>query len=142
MENVSLKDYAAQGEEIRSFLYHLKQNQAPHAILISGPEGVGKRTLALLISQYMLCESGNPPCGECRACIQVLKYEHPDQVLIRKGVPLSSEIKEGRATIPVEDIREMIDEGKPVEVGCQFCGRKYTFDMDDLRRILSAQKKR
>ena len=108
MENVSLKDYAGQGEEIRSFLYHLKQNQAPHAILISGPEGVGKRTLALLISQYMLCESGNPPCGECRACIQALKYEHPDQVLIRKGVPLSSEIKEGRATIPVEDIREMI----------------------------------
>ena len=51
-------------------------------------------------------------------------------------------IEKALISIGPKDIREMIDEGKPVEVGCQFCGRKYTFDMDDLRRILSAQKKR
>ena len=50
-------------------------------------------------------------------------------------------IEKALISIGPKDIREMIDEGKPVEVGCQFCGRKYTFDMDDLRRILSAQKK-
>ena len=51
-------------------------------------------------------------------------------------------IEKALISIGPKDIREMIDEGKPVEVGCQFCGRKYTCDMDDLRRILSAQKKR
>ena len=51
-------------------------------------------------------------------------------------------IEKALISIGPKDIREMIDEGKPVEVGCQFGGRKYTFDMDDLRRILSAQKKR
>ena len=51
-------------------------------------------------------------------------------------------IEKALISIGPKDIREMIDEGRPVEVGCQFCGRKYTFDMDDLRRILSAQKKR
>ena len=51
-------------------------------------------------------------------------------------------IEKALISIGPKDIREMIDEGKPVEVGCQFCGRKYMFDMDDLRRILSAQKKR
>ena len=51
-------------------------------------------------------------------------------------------IEKALISIGAKDIREMIDEGRPVEVGCQFCGRKYTFDMDDLRRILSAQKKR
>ena len=39
-------------------------------------------------------------------------------------------------------MREMIDEGRPVEVGCQFCGKKYRFDVEDLKRILVFQQKR
>lgn len=103
-----MNDFRPQGEEILSFFRHLEQDTVPHAVLISGFEGVGKRTLALLISQYLLCESGNPPCGRCPSCLLALKYEHPDQILIQKGIPLSSDVKEGRSSIPIEDIREMI----------------------------------
>ena len=49
-----------------------------------------------------------------------------------------------RALISIgpKDVREMIDEGRPVEVGCQFCGKKYRFDVEDLKRILEFQQKR
>ena len=51
-------------------------------------------------------------------------------------------IEKALISIGPKDIREMIEEGKPVEVGCQFCGRKYTFDVDELANILSIQEKR
>lgn len=55
-----------------------------------------------------------------------------------------SEERIERALISIgpKDIQEMIDDGEPIEVGCQFCGKKYRFDVDALKRILSIQKKR
>ena len=34
-----------------------------------------------------------------------------------------------------DDLQEMIDDGKDVELCCQFCNRKYVFSVDDLKRI-------
>ena len=51
-------------------------------------------------------------------------------------------IERALISIGPKDVREMIDEGRPVEVGCQFCGKKYRFDVEDLKRILVFQQKR
>ena len=37
-----------------------------------------------------------------------------------------------------DELQSMIDDGKPVEVRCQFCNRAYSFDTDELRVLLSA----
>jgi molecular chaperone Hsp33 len=34
-----------------------------------------------------------------------------------------------------DELQEMIDDGKDVELGCQFCGKKYTFTVDELKKI-------
>lgn len=36
-----------------------------------------------------------------------------------------------------KELQEIIDEGKPVQVGCQFCDTEYRFTPDDIRRILA-----
>ena len=51
-------------------------------------------------------------------------------------------IEKALISIGPKDIREMIEEGKPVDVGCQFCGKQYRFDVDALKRILSIQERR
>ena len=51
-------------------------------------------------------------------------------------------IERALISIGPKDVREMIDEGRPVEVGCQFCGKKYRFDVEDLKRVLEFQQKR
>ena len=35
-----------------------------------------------------------------------------------------------------ETLQEMLDDGKPVEAGCQFCGKKYSFSMEELAEML------
>ncbi|MCI9570628.1 MAG: Hsp33 family molecular chaperone HslO [Lachnospiraceae bacterium] len=44
----------------------------------------------------------------------------------------------GRAIISIgkTEIQSMIEEGKTIEVGCQFCGRKYSFTVEELEEML------
>lgn len=54
-------------------------NSLPHAIIIEGAEGTGKKTLAKIIAQYCVCSSENSkPCGVCRNCIKAKALAHPD----------------------------------------------------------------
>ena len=43
-----------------------------------------------------------------------------------------------RAIISIgrKEIEEMIADGKEIEVGCQFCNRKYWFSVEDLNGML------
>ncbi len=53
----------------------------PHAILLSGPGGVGKTTLALDLAAGLLCAASDPaarPCRSCRGCRLVDRGDHPD----------------------------------------------------------------
>jgi DNA polymerase III delta' subunit len=53
----------------------------PHAIVITGPAGVGKTTLALDLAAGLLCDAPDPaqrPCRECRGCHLVERGSHAD----------------------------------------------------------------
>ena len=87
----------------------IREHRLVHALLIAGEPGTGKRTLAGLISGSLMCLSGyGIPCGKCSGCLMAASGEHPDITVVQKGIPLSPDIKKGRATIPVDDIREII----------------------------------
>jgi len=53
----------------------------PHALLLTGPAGVGKGTLADDIAAALLCRDPDParhPCRECRSCRAFEHGNHPD----------------------------------------------------------------
>ena len=52
----------------------------PHAVLLVGPDGVGKTTLAVDLAAGLLCtaEPSERPCRQCRACRLVDSGGHPD----------------------------------------------------------------
>ncbi len=58
-------------------------DRLPHALLFAGADGVGKRSVALALVAWLLCEAGaDDACGRCAACRQVVAGSHPDlQVL-------------------------------------------------------------
>lgn len=45
--------------------------------------------------------------------------------------------KEVLATLKRDEIVNMIEEGKPVEVNCDFCQSHYRYDIEDLKEVLS-----
>ena len=53
----------------------------PHALLIAGPQGVGKTTLALDLAAGLMCDAPDPadrPCRACRGCRLVESGGHAD----------------------------------------------------------------
>ena len=57
----------------------LETERFPHALIIEGDEGIGKKTLAKEIALSLLCISEEErPCRECAQCRKVLKGVHPD----------------------------------------------------------------
>jgi len=80
-----------------------------HAYLFSGQEGVGKATLARLISQTLLCKNPTKdgPCETCSACHKFDSGNHPD---FHEFVPDGTYFK-------IDQVREIIHQAslKPVE---------------------------
>lgn len=110
MSNLTFQDFLPQGEEITMLQTLVCSNKMPHALLITGEKGTGKRTLSQILAASLLCiNKGKRPCGICRNCTRAYTNEHPDMILIEKGTPLvASEAKKSKTTIPIDDIREMI----------------------------------
>ena len=58
----------------------------PHALLLVGPRGVGKTTLALDLAAGLLCLAPDPgarPCRDCSACRKVATDNHADLHLVQ-----------------------------------------------------------
>ena len=68
---------------VRSLTAMFESERLPHALLIRGPNGVGKRDLAIRIAQALLCERAEPrsngPCRECRNCRRLDDPEQPSR---------------------------------------------------------------
>lgn len=61
-----------------------------HAYLIEGPEGSGKRTLADIITNALVCDGANAPCGTCRQCYKFQQKCHPDIIDIPSELPVDA----------------------------------------------------
>ncbi|MCC6314681.1 MAG: AAA family ATPase, partial [Thermomicrobiales bacterium] len=83
------------------------------AYAIAGPVGVGKRALATVFAQALLCPTERPdrsvPCGVCRACRNVVRGAHPDvQVFDLAGQAAEAE-KRGtkNTTLTIDTVRRL-----------------------------------
>ena len=57
------------------------QGRLAHALLLTGPAGIGKQQLAERFAQSLLCaqpQADGQPCGQCHACSLYAAGTHPD----------------------------------------------------------------
>jgi DNA polymerase-3 subunit delta' len=64
-----MNEFIGQRNIVNTFSELKRKNLLGHAYLLSGPEGIGKRTLAAYISKLLLCTAdAGVPCGRCNNC--------------------------------------------------------------------------
>src|SRR5712691_7602839 len=60
----------------------LRSERVPHALLFTGPRGLGKFTLARMFAQAATCERLRDDfCGECATCLRVSQLADPKKLL-------------------------------------------------------------
>src|SRR5260370_7547170 len=60
----------------------LRSGRVPHALLFTGPRGLGKFTLARMFAQAATCERlSDDFCGECATCLRVSQLADPQKLL-------------------------------------------------------------
>lgn len=69
----NFSELTGQEHVVRALTNALEQNRLHHAYLLTGTRGVGKTTIARILTKSLNCEAGitATPCGACPACIQI-----------------------------------------------------------------------
>ncbi|QKJ68082.1 DNA polymerase III subunit delta' [Deefgea piscis] len=97
-----------------------ERDRWPHALLLTGEPGIGKRAFAVYLAQFLLCEDtqkSTQPCGVCDGCRWFLAGNHPDYRVLqpedaeeeRPDETESKKAKKKSEVIRVEDVRALAD---------------------------------
>ena len=100
---LSFKDILGQDLIKKHFITAIATGNVSHAYILSGEQGMGKKTMANAFALSLMCEEGKggEPCRKCHACRQVLSGNHPDIIYVTHEKP---------ASIGVDDVRRQIND--------------------------------
>ena len=83
-----------------------ERDAMPHALLLCGPSGLGKRDFMRRFAKGLLCTQARDgdACGQCRSCLLFAAGTHPDFATLSFGLR-----KDGvqRSEIVVDQVREL-----------------------------------
>src|SRR5438477_11401065 len=98
----------------------LREGRFPHALIFSGPESIGKHTVALTITKTLNCLKDGPAdfCDQCSSCRKINSGVHPDV----RSISVENEATQ----IKIAQIRDVLDmlDLQPLE------GRNKVFILD------------
>lgn len=104
--------YPWQLDEWQHLVQQIASRKLPHALMIAGPRGIGKRHLADALAQLLLCQAPieGTACGRCRGCELNKSQTHPDLLWLEPE-------EQGKA-IKVDQVRELTEYlGKTAQQG-------------------------
>ena len=79
-----------------------RRAQLPHALLLQGATGLGKRRFARRLARALLCQAptaAGDACTQCKSCVLFRAGTHPDLLWIERD--------QDRTTITIEQIRSL-----------------------------------
>lgn len=83
---MGFSEFSGNAKIVEALQGAFRSGRVPHALLFTGPKGVGKYTLARMFAQAANCERFKDDfCGECATCLAIAPLANP-QPLIEQGL--------------------------------------------------------
>ncbi|SKC07481.1 molecular chaperone Hsp33 [Lachnospiraceae bacterium] len=101
-----------------------------------------EKNVAKIHSVTDLLKEGNKPEDIIRLVLDGLEPKIFDPMPVEFKCDCGVE-KVSRVLISIgeAELNKLIEEGEPVEIRCEFCGKAYTFSVDDVKELLAEAKK-
>ena len=107
---MSFREIVGHGPLLQLLARTVGRKAVPASLIFSGPDGVGKRMIAVALAQALNCERPEPwgdvddpgltACGTCSSCRRVARGVHADVLRLEPG---------DTGAIKVDQVREAID---------------------------------
>jgi DNA polymerase-3 subunit delta' len=127
-----LRDIAGHRAPLALLSRSVRRSALPQSLVLTGPDGVGKRLTALAVAQVLNCPtpltevSETLPvdaCGVCSSCRRIGQLSHPDVVLVgaNPSVDATREVMQASAYRPFEGRRRVfiLDEADTMSAAVQ-----------------------
>ena len=100
-----------------------------------------EQNLSNVTSVTGLLEKGYTPEAILETLLEGMEIEYNDRISTRFYCNCCKE-RVAKALISVgrKELKEMIDEGKEVELNCHFCNSNYVFDVEELKELYELSK--
>lgn len=113
--------YTWHQEQWQSVETRLEQGRLPHALLLTGPQGVGKVEFAQALAAGLMCDKAPlaQACGQCQNCSLIAAQTHPD----KKVITFEVSAKDGKVAkeLKIDQIRGVSED---LALTAQFGGYK------------------
>lgn len=95
--------YTWQSNQWQRLVQLAADQKLPHALLLSGQKGIGKKHFAEAMANFLLCLSpvNKVPCGGCKGCELNLAQTHPDLFLLQP--------EDGSRVIKIDQVRALTE---------------------------------
>ena len=105
--NISFADIVGNARAKSDLRRLVQKERLPHALLMTGTDGIGKKLIGRALSASVLCEKSvdGAACGKCPECELMIAGQHPDYIEICPEVR-----GKGAALIRVEQIKSLLQE--------------------------------
>ncbi len=105
------EDVVGQPHVVQTLKNAIRQDRIAHAFLFSGPRGVGKTSVARILSKAINCEHGPAeiPCNACTNCRE-----------ITEGVSLDVREIDGASNRGIDEIRELRERIRFLPISCRY----------------------
>jgi DNA polymerase-3 subunit gamma/tau len=110
----TFEEVVGQQPVVRTLQNALDRNRIPHAIIFSGVRGVGKTTLARLVTKALNCQEGPTkiPCNKCEHCVEITGGNaidiHEIDGASNRGIQEIRELKENIRFFPTKSRYKII----------------------------------
>lgn len=86
------------------------KGRMPHALMLTGRRGSGRKTLARYAAQLLLCQAPRKACGECAECRNIEGDTHPDVIFAKRTCEEKgkSKDKKTKQSYNMEAFREIL----------------------------------